>query len=83
MYDRFLLEQVWERLEVPVEEGKAFAANNPLMVVFRQILFSKIVPNLNKLGLLTPKVRTHFENLQIIQFEHAPDSASELEAAGA
>ncbi|HUQ40111.1 MAG TPA: ferritin-like domain-containing protein [Acidimicrobiales bacterium] len=83
MYDRFLLEQVWERLEVPVEEGKAFAANNPLMVVFRQILFSKIVPNLNKLGLLTPRVREHFEKLQIIQFEHAPDSATELEGGSA
>jgi hypothetical protein len=77
MYDRFMLEQVWERLEIPVEEGKAFAAANPLMMIFRQMLFAKIVPNLNKLGLLTPKVRTLYDRLGLLQFENHPDSATE------
>jgi hypothetical protein len=77
MYDRFLLEQVWERMEVPVDEGKAFANANPLMAVFRQMLFAKIVPNLNKLGLLTPKVRELYGSLNLLQFEHHQDSASE------
>jgi hypothetical protein len=77
MYDRFLLEQVWEKMGVPVEEGRAFAARNPMMAMFRQMLFSKIVPNLNKLGLLTPRVRELYEKLDIIQFESAPDSAAE------
>jgi hypothetical protein len=77
MYDRFMLEQVWERLGIPVDEGKAFAAANPLMMIFRQMLFSKIVPNLNKLGLLTPKVRTLYDRLGLMQFENHPDSATE------
>jgi hypothetical protein len=77
MYTRFLLEQVWDRMGVDVEKGKAYAASNPLMVIFRQILFSKIVPNINKLGLMTPKVRQRFEELQVVQFEHAADSATE------
>jgi len=81
MYDRFLLEQVWERMEIPVEEGKAFANANPLMAVFRQMLFAKIVPNLNKLGLLTPKVRELYGSLNLLQFEHHQDSASEELAA--
>jgi len=79
MRDRFLLEQVWERMELPVEECKEFAKQNILMAVFRQVLFSKIVPNLNKLGLLTDRVRPHFEQLGILQFKDAPDSASELD----
>ena len=83
MYDRFLLEQVWERLEVPVDEGREFARNNPLMMIFRQMLFSKIVPNLNKLGLLTPRVRELYDNLGLLHFENAPDSASEELGAAA
>ena len=77
MYRRFLLEQLWERLGVDVEDGKAFAATNPLMIMFRQVLFSKIVPNVNKLGLMTPRVRQCFEDLQVAQFADHLDTASE------
>jgi ribonucleotide reductase beta subunit family protein with ferritin-like domain len=82
MYQRFLLEQVWERIGVDTEAGKSFAASNPLMILFRQMLFSKIVPNVNKLGLLTPKVRSRFEELQVIQYENEPDSATDALAPG-
>ena len=81
MHDRFLLEQVWERVGIDVEEGKAYANTNPLMIAFRQMLFSKIVPNLRKLGLLTDPVREQFERLDIIQFERLPDSATEFDPA--
>jgi hypothetical protein len=77
MHQRFLLEQVWERVGVDVESGKAFARDNPLMIIFRQMLFSKIVPNINKLGLMTPAVRQRFADLQVLQWEHATDSATE------
>jgi hypothetical protein len=78
MYERFMLEQVWERMEIPVDAGREFARNNFLMVLFRQTLFSKIVPNLNKLGLLTPKLRARFEELQVIQFATSEDTGSEV-----
>lgn len=51
-------------MEVPVDEGKAFADANPLMAVFRQLLFARIVPNLDKLGLRTPKVRELYGSAQ-------------------
>ena len=79
MRDRFLLEDVWERVGIDVAEGKEFADRNPMMGAFRLMLFSKIVPNLNKLGLLTARVRPHFEKLGVISYEHAPDSASSLD----
>jgi hypothetical protein len=78
MYDRFMLEQVWERVGIPVEEGKEFAAQNPLMTVFRQMLFAKIVPNLNKLGLLTPRVRQLYDDLGLLQFAGQEDTAAEV-----
>jgi hypothetical protein len=34
------------------------------------MLFMRIVPNLRKLGLITPRVREAFERLDIIKFEH-------------
>ena len=81
MHDRFMLEQVWERVGIDVEEGKAYTATSPLMIIFRQMLFSKIVPNLRKLGLLSQPVRQQFERLNIIQFESHPDSATEFDPA--
>ena len=70
-------------MEVPVDEGKAFADANPLMAVFRQLLFARIVPNLDKLGLRTPKVREFYGSPNLLRFEPHQDSASEeLAAAG-
>ncbi len=37
--------------------------------LFRGMLFQRIVPNLKKLGLLTPKVRRAFEEMDILKFE--------------
>lgn len=79
MRDRFLLDDVWERMGIDVEEGKKFANEAFPMIAFRQMLFSKIVPNINKLGLLTDRVRPHFEALGVIQHEHNLDSATELD----
>ena len=36
---------------------------------FRSMLFARVVPNLKRLGLISPRVREAFERLQIIQFE--------------
>ena len=41
----------------------------------RKMLFSKIVPNVKRLGLLTPWVRERFAELDILQFEHEAPSA--------
>lgn len=79
MRDRFLLDQVWERVGVDVAVGTEFANHSPIMMAFRQTLFSKIVPNLNKLGLLTPRVADHFDNLGILELRDYSDTASELD----
>lgn len=50
------------------EVREAFLASPPAQL-FRKMLFMRIVPNLKKLGLLTPRVRTAFDALGILQFE--------------
>ena len=42
---------------------------SPIMKMFRQSLFARVVPNIKRLGLLTPHVRKGFEDLEIIMFE--------------
>jgi hypothetical protein len=56
-------------LAVPPEEN-----------MFQQMLFSKIVPNCRKLGLLDASggwLRKRFEELGVIQFEHWTDTGEE------
>lgn len=52
---------------------------SPTGQLFRQMLFMRIVPNLKKLGLITPRVRDAFEKLQIIQFEDLDPEAQDKE----
>jgi hypothetical protein len=67
MSRRFQLEEVWERLEVPVAAGVQYALTDPVMRDFRRLLFSKTVSNLAKLGLLTDGVRAHLEQLSLLR----------------
>ena len=43
--------------------------DSPIGKAFRGMLFQRVVPNLKKLGLLTPKVRRAFTELDILKFE--------------
>lgn len=81
MRDRLLMEEVWERIGLDPKIWMPWSLNTPFMVGFRQLLFSKIVPNLKRLGLLTPRVREKFAQLNILSYETMPDSTQEDETA--
>jgi len=80
MRDRFLFQQVWEKLGLPEKECCEIALNNKGQQLFRQMLFSKIVPALKKIGLLSDRQRERFADLGILQFENAQDPIEALEA---
>jgi hypothetical protein len=50
-------------------EVQAQVLNSEVGQTFRSMLFMRVVPNLKKLGLLTPRVREAYTKLGIIQFE--------------
>lgn len=75
MRDRFLAQEVWESMGLPVKECLDLAMNSPSMREFRRLLFMRIVPNIKRLGLLTPFLRERFEELGILQFEDMPADA--------
>jgi hypothetical protein len=73
--DRFLAQEVWETVGLPQEECETAAKNSVIMQMFRKLLFSKIVPNVKRLGLLTPRIRRGFEELEILEYESWEASA--------
>jgi hypothetical protein len=77
--DRLLMEAVFERLGWDTKIWVEWAKQTPFMVGFRQMMFQKIVPNLRRLGLLTPRVRAEYEKLDLLKFEHMKDSVEEPE----
>ena len=52
MRDRFLQQEVWDRMGVNVKDAIALVMADDGRQMFQNILFSKIVPNCKKLGLL-------------------------------
>ncbi|GAC1599473.1 MAG: ferritin-like domain-containing protein [Acidimicrobiales bacterium] len=82
MRDRFLQQEVWERMGVPVKDALELVLQAPDRNQFQALLFSKIVPNCKKLGLLDAAdgwLRTKFEDLGVIQFEDMPDTGEEYD----
>jgi P-aminobenzoate N-oxygenase AurF len=70
MRDRFDMAELYERLGLPVKELVEIRMRSEGMKLFRNLLFMKIVPNLRKLGLLTPRVREEFARMDVLKFEN-------------
>ncbi len=69
MRDRLIAEEIGAYMGFDREEVRQVVLASPVMKMFRQALFARVVPNIKRLGLLTPRVRQAFERLEIIQFE--------------
>lgn len=84
MRDRFLQQEVWDRMGVDVRQAVRHGLNMPdELKIFQQLLFSKIVPNTKKLGLLDAAdgwLRDRFTEIGVIQFEDFVDTGEEYEA---
>jgi P-aminobenzoate N-oxygenase AurF len=83
MRDRFLGDEVWERLELPPEIG-VYVENSETLREFRNFLFMRIVPILRDIGLWGPKLRAAFEEMGVIGWADADidaEMASDEKAA--
>ncbi len=68
MRDRFLGEEVYETLGFDLQEVAAYMDNSPLMLEFRKMLFSRIVPTIKDIGLWGPRVQKAFSDMGVIDF---------------
>ncbi|MBV8303779.1 MAG: ferritin-like domain-containing protein, partial [Acidimicrobiia bacterium] len=89
MRDRFLQQEVWDRLGVDPEKMVGhLLALPPEENTFQKMLFSKIVPNCKKLGLLDAGainghpgwLRQKFTEIGVIEFEDWVDTGEEYES---
>jgi len=83
MRDRFLQQEVWERMGIKPKEILPLVVQDVGRSMFQQMLFSKIVPNCKKLGLLDAGdgwLRKKFTEMGVIQFEDWQDTGSEYES---
>jgi len=79
MRDRFLFQEVWEKMGLPAKQCMDIALHNQGQIMFRQMLFAKIVPAIKKLGLLSERQRVRFAELGILQFEDWVDPFEDLQ----
>ena len=60
-------------LNMTEEEAREFSLNTGSFELFRNFLFTRVMPNLKRIGLLTDSVRPKFEALGLLEYENAPD----------
>jgi hypothetical protein len=80
MRDRILNREVWQAMGMDTEACIAASLQSPLAREFRRRLFSKIVPNVKSLGLLSDRQRQRFADLGILAFETGTTSDVDLDA---
>jgi len=82
MRDRFLHQEVWERLGVSARAIVPYfiRQHNEEELLFQRMLFAKIVPNCKKLGLLDGRdrwLRNKFTEMGVIEYEDHVDTSIE------
>jgi hypothetical protein len=79
MRDRFLAEEVWERLGLPVAECMGHTDTSAWMKEFRSYLFTRIVPNIRQIGLWGPRIRDAYAKMGILGFADVDAEALQRE----
>jgi len=66
--DRFLGDEVWQTLGLPVSECSDWVDHSELMRVYRSSLFTRIVPTIRDIGLWGPRIRKAYADMGILGF---------------
>jgi hypothetical protein len=70
MRNRLVGDQIANAMGWSRDEIRDLVLASPLGQTFRRMLFARVVPNLKRLGLISPRVRESFGELGIIEFEN-------------
>ncbi len=70
MRERLVATEVFEHFGWDVEEARRVALDAEIMQRFRTFLFTRVIPNLKRVGLLTESVRPLYDELGILQYEN-------------
>jgi hypothetical protein len=73
MRNRFMAHEVYEEWFEGLMSRAAwdrYVLAAPGMSEFRTVMFSRLVPNLREIGLLSPRVMQHYENAGLLKYMH-------------
>lgn len=76
MRERIIATDVFEHFGWDVAEARRRTLAGEVMQQFRNLLFTRIIPNLKKVGLLTDSVRPLYEELGVLQYENLVDDGA-------
>ena len=68
--ERLVATDVFRHFGWDVEASRLQVLDGFVMSTFRNLLFQRVIPNLNRIGLLTDKIRPKFEELGILDYEN-------------
>ena len=68
MRDRFLSQEVWERLDLPVNDCLDYVRSSAFVRQYQRRLFARLVPTIKDIGLWGPRLRLAFTHLDVIDF---------------
>ena len=73
MRERLVATDVFEYFGWDVERARVHVLQAEIMQRFRNLLFTRIIPNLKRIGLLTESVREKYDKLGLLGFENLLD----------
>ena len=80
MRNRFLAFEVYEEWfehKLTRKDWAEFVTNSPMFAVFREVMFKRLVPNLREIGLLSDRIKPHYERVGLMQYFHG-ESANQM-----
>ena len=73
--ERLFPTDVFRKFGWDEDEAREFSNNAGFALEFQRLLFSRVMPNLSRIGLLTDKVRPLYDQLGVLEFEsHSNDA---------
>lgn len=76
MRERLVATEVFAHFGWDVEAARQQVLQAHVMVQFRKFLFTRVIPNLKRIGLLTDSVREKYAELGVLEFENMTDDAT-------
>ena len=71
--NRFLMHELYDEYyahQMSRAQWNQLIFNSHLMTIFRRTMFRRIIPNLKRIGLLSDRVRSHYNELGLLAFEN-------------
>ena len=82
MRNRFLAHEIydeWFGAQLKRSDWDQVISDSPFMLEFRQIMFKRLIPNLEYIGIFSPRIREHYDRVGLTRFAGGRN-ASELTA---